>query len=157
MTDAPAPAENTAPVMALRAQYVKDLSFENPRAPHALFNLTQQPAIEVGVNLAGQSLENGVNELAISITAKATVDGAPLFAVELVYAGLIELRNLPQEEAEKALFIAGANLLFPFARRVIADVTRDGGFPPLQLEPMDFPTLYYAQRNPQQQPVAGNA
>lgn len=157
MTDAPSPAENTAPMMALRAQYVKDLSFENPRAPHALFNLKEAPAMEVSINLAAQGLENGLNELALSIQVKANSEGNALFAVELVYAGLIELRNLPQEEAEKALFISGANLLFPFARRVVADVTRDGGFPPLQLEPMDFASMYYAQRNAQQQPAAGHA
>lgn len=135
-------ATPTTPTMALRAQYVKDLSFENPRAPHSLFNTKQAPALDVNINLAANKIDAVLAELEIHIGVTAQAEGEAVFKTELVYAGVLELRNLAPAEAERALFVAGANLLYPFARRVIADATRDGGFPPVQLEPIDFAGLY---------------
>jgi len=146
MSDAPQTTPE-APTMALRAQYVKDLSFENPRAPQAIFNLKTAPHIDVSINLAANKLDENIAELEMHIGVKATADSDVVFATELVYAGVMELRNLSPEATERAIFVAGATMIYPFARRVIADVTRDGGFPPVQLEPIDFAQLYTNQRS----------
>lgn len=137
----------TAPSLLLRAQYVKDLSFENPRAPASLFSLREAPAMDVNVSLGAQRLDANVFELTIQIAVRATVDKTTIFLSDLSYAGVLELQNIPEESVESAIFVQGAQLIYPFARRVIADVTRDGGFPPLQLEPIDFLSMYRDQRN----------
>jgi preprotein translocase subunit SecB len=136
-----------APSLLMRAQYVKDLSFENPRAPASLFSLREAPAMDVNVSLGAQRLEGNVFELTIHIAVRALVDKTTIFLSDLAYAGVLELQNIPEESVELAIFVQGAQLIYPFARRVIADVTRDGGFPPLQLEPIDFLTMYRDQRN----------
>jgi preprotein translocase subunit SecB len=147
---AQAQPDDSTPTMTLRAQYVKDLSFENPRAPQSLFNLREAPEMEISINLNANKLEETIAELEIHIGLKALSDNQTVFRAELVYAGVVELRNLSPKDMEKALFVTGAYLLYPFARRVIADATRDGGFPPVQLEPIDFSALYLSR----QQPVA---
>lgn len=134
--------EPTRSGMQLRAQYIKDLSFENPRAPAALFSLKEPPQMEVSMNTGISRLDENVYELALKLTARAISDNATLFLADLLYAGVIEVHNTPIEQHEPAVMIAGAHMIFPFARRVLADVTRDGGFPPLLLEPIDFATLY---------------
>lgn len=144
-TDPAAPAD-TRPSLALRAQYVKDLSFENPRAPGSLFALQEPPQMEVSINLGAQRLEEHVAEIAIHIAVRALADKTTLFLCDLVYAGILELRNIPVDQLEAAIYVQGAQLVFPFARRVVADVTRDGGFPGLQLDPVDFYGLYLEQR-----------
>jgi preprotein translocase subunit SecB len=151
MTDAPentsATDDNAAnPAMHLRAQYTKDLSFENPNAPDSIFNLQQAPELEVNVNLAAQRLEEAIFELAIQINVRAKSDDKTVFLIDLSYAGIFELQNIPEDAIEQVIFVQGAFLLFPYARRVISDVSRDGGFPPLQLEPVDFLTMYQQQR-----------
>ena len=130
------------PAVFLRAMYVKDLSFENPRAPGIIFNLREQPQMEVSVHLGTQRLEEKVYELAIHITARAITDNSTVFLCDLVYAGVLEVQNIPDTALDSTLFVQGAQLVYPFARRVIADLTRDGGFPPLQLAPMDFVAMY---------------
>lgn len=142
----PASPENSKPSLLLRAQYVKDLSFENPRAPASLFGLREAPAMDVNINLSAQKLEENIVELALQISVRATADKTTIFLTDLVYAGLLELKNIPAEQTDQAIFIAGAQLIYPFARRVIADVTRDGGFPALQLEPIDFAGMYAERR-----------
>lgn len=146
MADAPATPANNAPAFFLRAQYIKDLSFENPRAPASLFTLKEAPAMEVGVNLGAQRLDENVYELAIQINVRATHEKTTLFLGDLVYAGVVELQNIPAEEVEPMLFIHAASLIYPFARRVVSDITRDGGFPPVALEPLDFAQMYVSQR-----------
>lgn len=138
--------EDAKPSLLLRAQYVKDLSFENPRAPASLFSLREAPAMDIGINLAANRLEGDMVELAMQISVRATAEKTTVFLVDLVYAGLLELKNIPAEQTEQAVFIAGAQLIYPFARRVISDVTRDGGFPALQLEPIDFAGMYAERR-----------
>ncbi len=147
MADPIAPGAETAPTaLLLRAQYVKDLSFENPRAPASLFSLREAPAMEVNVSLGAQRLDELVFELTIQIAVRAIAEKTTVFLSDLSYAGVLELQNIPAEAMEQAVFVQGAQLIYPFARRVIADVTRDGGFPPLQLEPIDFLTMYRDQR-----------
>ena len=146
MTDTPAPAASNRPSIMLRAQYIKDLSFENPRAPASMFMLKEPPQMEVSVNLGAQKLDENVYEVAIQIGVRAIAEKATIFLCDLVYAGVIEMTNIPETAVEPTLFVQGAQLVYPFARRVIADVTRDGGFPPVALEPLDFATMYDTQR-----------
>ncbi len=153
MTNAPTPPAADKPAIFLRAQYIKDLSFENPRAPASIFSLRESPQMDVSINLAAQRLDDKVFELAIHIAARAVSEKTTVFLCDVVYAGVIEVQSIADDMLEQTIFIQGAQLLFPFARRVIADLTRDGGFPPLQLDPMDFAGLY-AQRQPAPQPQA---
>jgi preprotein translocase subunit SecB len=141
----PPVSEDSKPSLLLRAQYIKDLSFENPRAPASLFGLREAPTMDVSINLGAQRLDEFVFELSIQISVRAVADKTTVFLGDLVYAGVLELKNIPENQAEQAIFITGAQLIYPFARRVIADITRDGGFPALQLEPIDFVAMY-AQR-----------
>ena len=142
MNQTPATAATEKPALFLRAQYIKDMSFENPRAPASIFSLREAPQMDVSINLGAQRLDEKVFELAIHISTRAVSEKTTVFLCDVVYAGVIELQNVADDALEPTLFIQGAQLLYPFARRVIADITRDGGFPPLQLEPMDFQTLY---------------
>lgn len=147
--DAPATPNNEAPPaasFAIKAQYIKDLSFENPNAPHSLAALEKRPTIDVKVDLRGQKLQENFNEITIFIAAKASTEQGILFLVELAYAGIFELVNIPETRMDQVLWVDCPFVLFPFARRVIADVTRDGGFPPLMLDPIDFQTLYLQHR-----------
>jgi preprotein translocase subunit SecB len=142
---------STTPVFVPRAHYVKDLSFESPSAPHSLLPKGDVPKLEMTVDINAQRFSEDAFEVALQMTARATNsgDGQPLFLVDLVFAGVFTLQNIPEEQVEPLLFIECPNLLFPFARRIIADATRDGGFPPLMLEPIDFHRLY-VQRKQQQ-------
>lgn len=137
-------AENELPVpfLSLKGQYIKDLSFENPRAPQSLMGLNEAPGIEVNVDLAAQRLQENTFELSMHISAKAVHEKQTLFLTELTYGGLFEVRAAEEGHYEPLVLIDCAFILFPFARRVIADVTRDGGFPPLQVEPINFAALY---------------
>jgi preprotein translocase subunit SecB len=147
-TGAPAGGDNAAaaagaPQIQIVAQYVKDLSFENPGAPSAM---SGRPAIELGVDLQARRMDQQIYEveLKLRINAKSTED-KPLFLLELVYAGLLQIVNIPEEAIQQILLIEGPHLLFPFARRIIADAVRDGGMPPLMIEPIDFAGLYRAR------------
>lgn len=142
MTDTPTSAAADKPAIFLRAQYIKDLSFESPRAPASIFSLREPPQMDVNINLAAQRLDEKVFELSIQISARAVAEKTTIFLCDVVYAGVLEMQSIPDTAVESTLFIQGAQLLYPFARRVVADLTRDGGFPPLQLEPMDFVALY---------------
>ena len=133
------------PEVGIIAQYVKDLSFENPNAPRS-FQSSTQPQIEMNVNVNARKAGDDVFEVELKIEATAKTDDATAFIVELVYAGLFGLRNVPEEALEPFLLVEAPRLLFPFARRIVSDATRDGGFPPLMLEPIDFAALYMAQR-----------
>lgn len=154
MTEANTPPAADKPAIFLRAQYIKDLSFENPRAPASIFSLREAPQMDVSVNLGAQRLDEKVFELSIHISTRAVAEKTTVFLCDVVYAGVLEVQNIPDEALESTLFIQGAQLLYPFARRVVADLTRDGGFPPLQLEPMDFAGMYLQQ---QSQKAAGAA
>jgi len=135
----------TAPAAQIQvlAQYVKDLSFENPAAPMSLQG--QKPALEVGVDVQARGLGVDQYEVSIRIRADAKSANQTIFVCELTYAGVFMLKNIGQENIQPVLLIECPRQLFPFARRVVADTTRDGGFPPLLLDPIDFLTLYRAQ------------
>ena len=148
------PSAEEAPAMQMRAQYIKDLSFENPRAPGSIFNLQEAPELEVNVNLGAQRLDESVFELTIQVNVRAQAEKTTVFMTDLSYGGIFETKNIPEDAIEQVLFVQGAFLLFPYARRVISDITRDGGFPPVQLEPVDFLTMYQQQRaNIQREPA----
>jgi preprotein translocase subunit SecB len=134
------------------SQYVKDLSFENPNAP-AVYQWQGQPQIEVQFNIGAQKLADEVHEVDLKIEVTARSEGNTAFAVEILYAGLFALRNVPEEQLQPFLLAEAPRLLFPFARRVVADAIRDGGFPPLVLDPIDFGALYM-QRAAQMQAEA---
>ncbi len=134
----------------IKGQYVKDLSFENPHSPQSLLPTKEKPKIEVSIDLKANKLQDDLYETAISISTKAEAKDGTLFLIELVYAGLFAISNLPEERLEPVLFIDAPFILFPFARRVIADITRDGGFPPLMLEPIDFAQMYQEKKKLQQ-------
>jgi len=136
--------EDTAPAVGLISQYVKDLSFENPNAP-TVFQWQGQPQIDVQFNIGANPVAEGVHEVVLKIDVRATSADKVAFQVELAYAGLFGIRNVPDEQIQPFLYAEAPRLVFPFARRVLADAVRDGGFPPLLLEPIDFGALYMQQ------------
>ncbi len=133
------------PQVQILTQYIKDLSFENPNAPASLQS-TEQPRIDVNVSVNAKRGSDNVFEVELKINAKAVADEVTSFVVDLVYAGLFGLTNVPDEALEPFLIIEAPRIIFPFARRIIADSVRDGGFPPLMLDPIDFAALYMAQQ-----------
>ena len=143
--DAPLPnGEDNSPAAGLILQYVKDLSFENPNAP-AVYQWQGQPQIDVQFNIGASEAGDDVHEVILKIEIRAAAEEQVAFQVELSYAGLFGLRNIPEDQVQPFLLAEAPRLLFPFARRVVADVVRDGGFPPLMLDPIDFAALYMAQ------------
>ena len=148
------PAPNAAPQLMVLAQYVKDLSFENPNAPQSL-SQPAQPQINVTVNVAANPLTGTDVEVQLRLEGKAETAGTVLFSVELVFAGVFRLQNVPQENVHPLLMIECPRLLFPFAREIMANAVRNGGFPPLLLDPIDFVALYQQRvaQMPQPAPV----
>lgn len=136
--------EDTLPAVGLISQYVKDLSFENPNAP-AVFQWQGQPQIDVQFNIGANQVGDDAHEVVLKVEVKATSADKTAFQVELSYAGLFGIRNVPDDQLKPFLLAEGPRLIFPFARRVLADAVRDGGFPPLMLDPIDFGALYMQQ------------
>jgi len=130
------------PRVQIIGQYVKDLSFENPGAP---MTLTVRPAIDLGVDLQARRLDPERYEVELKLRVSAKSEDKPVFLLELVYGGLFLIQSAPEELLQPILLIEGPHLLFPFARRIVADVIRDGGMPPLMIEPIDFAALYRAK------------
>lgn len=131
-----------APGLVVNAQYLKDLSFENPRAPHVLANLQQPPGVQVNVDVQAERLGEDVFEVALRIRGEAAKDDETIFMVECVFAGVFTVTGAPADALRPILLIEAPRLLFPFARAIVADATRDGGFPPLLVNPVDFVDLY---------------
>jgi len=146
--------EDNMPEVALIAQYVKDLSFENPSAP-AIYQAPEQPKIDVQFNIGSQLAGENVYEVALKIDVSAKQGDLTAYAVELIYAGLFGIRNVPEEHLQPFLLAEAPRLLFPYARRVVADAIRDGNFPSLMLEPIDFGALYLQQSEQQNQLAEG--
>ena len=138
---AAAPEDANAPRIAVKAQYIQDLSFENPNAPGSLSG-SEAPKVDIGVNFNARGTGGDDFEITLKITANAKRGETTVFVLELVYGGLFTLANIPQERRRALCLIECPRILFPFARRIVADATRDGGFPPLFLEPIDFVKLY---------------
>lgn len=136
------------PKVTVRVQYIKDFSFENPGAPRALADTAEPPQIQVNVDVEARPMGGGHYEVALHVNAAAKKNEANVFVIELVYAALFSLENIPRDRLETVCLVECPRLLFPFARRIVADTTREGGYPPLLLDPIDFGRLLRAHRAP---------
>lgn len=141
---APAAPRATPPSINILAQYIKDLSFESPNAPAVLRNQGKAPGINIGVNVGANQMPGTENEYDVKLTlnARAGEGAETMFHAELVYGGVFRLANLPKEHVLPVLFVECPRLIFPFARQIIADATRNAGFPPLMIDPIDFAALF---------------
>ena len=161
--DAPAPqnGQDGGPGIRILAQFVRDFSFENPNAPESLRATEGQPNIEMNVEMSARSREDGLFEVDLKLSAKAVRAEAAVFVVELVFGGLFAIDGIPAEDLEPVLLIECPRFLFPFARRLIADVTAEGGYPPFLIDPIDFAGVYAARKAQAESgieaPPAGNA
>jgi len=145
------------PQLNVVAQYIKDFSFENPNAPKSLVT-GQQPQIGIQINVNAAPVSDTDIEVVLHLSGKAENAGSLLFSFDLAFGGVFRIRNVPQESLNAVVLIECPRLLFPFAREIIATTVRNGGFPPLLLDPVDFVALY-RQKMEQlagQQPPAGN-
>ena len=138
----PVPPADAIPRLSIAAQYIKDQSFENPGAPGSLTKGAKAPAISVGIDVQVRRGPEPNYEVELKISVQAKVDETTVFLGELLYGGVFQLFNIPAETLQPVLLIECPRLLFPFARRIIADMTRDGGYPPLMLDNIDFSQLY---------------
>ena len=136
------PAEDSQPQLNVVAQYIKDFSFENPNAPKSLAAGQQPPQIAIQINVNAAPLTETDIEVVLSLQGKAETAGSLMFSFELAFGGVFRIRNVPQESMNAIVLIECPRLLFPFAREIIATSVRDGGFPPLMLDPVDFVGLY---------------
>ena len=150
---ADSPANNGAqavPSLNALAQYAKDFSFENPNAPRSLQTQDGNPQINLQVNVAAKQLAESDFEVDLTLEGNAKVNADVLFAFELTYSGVFRLQNIPQEQLHPVVMIECPRLLFPFARQMVADAVRNGGFPPLYIDPIDFVGLYRQKMMEQQ-------
>src|SRR5206468_6344876 len=141
---------STQPQVSIFAQYVKDLSVENPSAPQ-VYSWQVQPSLDVQFNLNVQGAGEGVHEVTLKFDISARSDNGVHFVVDLSYAGLFALRNVPDEALPPFLMIEAPRLMFPYARQVISEALSNTGFPPLLLDPIDFASAYMAQVDAAQQ------
>lgn len=134
----------TAPSMSALIQYIKDFSFENPKAPRGLGmpQAQQGPQMSLQVNVSSNALGDNDYETVLRLEGKAEVENETLFAFDLSYGGVFRLLNVPQEHIHPVLVIDCARLLFPFARQIIAEAVQNGGFPPFYVPPIDFAALF---------------
>lgn len=146
------PAEDVQPQLNVVAQYIKDFSFENPNAPQSLSTGQEPPQIGIQINVAASPLSETDIEVVLKLEGKAETAGNLMFRFELEFAGIFRIRNVPQESLNAVVLIECPRLLFPFAREIIATAVRNGGFPPLLLDPVDFVGLY-RQKMAQMQPA----
>jgi len=140
------------PQLNVLAQYVKDLSFENPNAPRSLQGQQGSPKINIQINVNAKHMAEHDFEVELKIEGRAEAPNTFLFSFDLLYAGIFKIQNVPQENVHAIVMIECPRLLFPFAREIIASAVRDGGFPPLMIDPVDFVSLY-RQRMSEQQPA----
>jgi preprotein translocase subunit SecB len=137
-----AQANPAQPSLNVLAQYVKDLSFENPNAPASLQQHPQQPSINIQINVNARPLAASDFEVELKVEGRAQMQEQFLFGFDLLYAGVFRITNVPQENLHALLMIECPRLLFPFARELVASATRNGGFPPLMIDPVDFVSIY---------------
>ena len=145
------------PQLVMHAQYIKDLSFENPNAASVLTGNAGQPNVEVGVNVNASRLEDNQYEVLLKITADAKTDEKQLFFVDLTYGGIVTAQGVTADQMNALVMIEGPRLLFPFARASIAHATREGGFLPLNIQPIDFVAVYRANLEAQRQQAQEDA
>jgi preprotein translocase subunit SecB len=144
------------PPLVVNIQFVKDLSFEVPGAPEIFSSLRTQPNVQINLDVQARRITEGQNVFEVVLVTRAEATeapaaegqppGKPVFIAELSYAGIFTLNNIPENSIEPVLLIECPRLLFPYARNILADVTRDGGFPPVLLQPIDFVALWQARK-----------
>ncbi len=173
-TTPPQTGQQTQPPLVVNIQYVKDLSFEVPGAPQIFTQLRAQPQVNINLDVQARRVQEGQSVFEVSLLIRAEAmelhgggngqgAAAPttVFVAELTYSGVFTLTGLPDNAVEPVLLVECPRVLFPFARNILADVTRDGGFPPVLLQPIDFVALWQARRAQgapgQQQPQTGIA
>ena len=127
--------------LIVNAQYIKDLSFENPRAPQSLQQQASAPAVDINVDVNAVPLGPDLYEVVMTINASAKVNDEALFILELTYGAVVTVQNVPRETLPPVLLVETPRLMFPFARNIVADATQNGGFPPLLINPIDFTDL----------------
>ena len=137
-------AKPAAPPVQVKiaGQYIKDLSFENPNIGKLLKEPGDSPSLQLAINVNAQGVGPNLYESSIDFNAQATNQHGMIYELEIVYAGLFQIQNIPEQALEPFLLVNCPSLLFPFLRRIVADISREGGFPPLLLDPFDFATLY---------------
>ena len=135
---------DNGPVAGILSQYVKDLSVENPKAPES-FSWNEAPELDVQFNIASRQVSDEVQEVELKVSVTAKTQQGTAYIVELSYCGLVGMRNMADEQKHAFIYAEAPRFLFPFARRVIADATRDAGFTPLVLDPIDFNAIYLQQ------------
>mgnify|MGYP002632347053 FL=1 len=138
-------ANEKAPQLNVLVQFTRDFSFENPRAPGSLAEQDESPNISIQVNVNAEKLSDTDFEVSLHIEGTAGEGAKTLFKFELEYGGVFSLQNIPEEELQPIVLIECPRLLFPFARQIIADGVRNGGYPPLYIDPIDFVALYQQQ------------
>ncbi len=163
---APEGQQAAVPPLVVNVQYIKDLSFEVPNAPEVYATLRNQPAVQINLDVQARALQDGQNvyEVVLAVKAEAreanangAAEGRVVFIAELQFGGVFTLNNVPADAVEPLLLIECPRLLFPFARNILSDVTRDGGFPPVMLQPIDFVGLWQARRaQAEQAPALAN-
>ena len=146
--------EDTSPVAGIISQYVKDLSVENPNAPEC-YQWQDAPVVDIQFNISSRQINDEVHEVELKIVLTAKAEAGTAYLVELTYAGLAAMRNVDEANGHAFIFAEVPRLLFPFARRVLADAVRDAGFAPFMLEPIDFNGLYFQQLAAQQEAAQG--
>jgi len=142
-TEIPPAASGGPQQLIINAQYIKDFSFENPRAPQSLIQQTTQPSVDINVDVKAQNLGPDVFEVILTINITARAQDQPVFLVELAYGTVITVKNAPPEMLTPLILVETPRIVFPFARAIIANATRDGGFPPLMINPIDFAELLH--------------
>ena len=143
----PAADPGAAQSLIINAQYVKDLSFENPRAPQSLTQPSVAPDVAINVDIKARNLGPEVFEVVLTVNVDARAQNEPIFLVELAYGAVVTVKNTPEAMLPELILVETPRLIFPFARAIIAEATRDGGFPPLMINPIDFGELL--RRQPQ--------
>jgi preprotein translocase subunit SecB len=146
-----------APGIRILAQFIRDLSFESPHAPDSLRPGPTPPQIDLGVELNARARPDALYDVELKMTARAQRDTETVFHIELVYAGLFQIVGVAEADMEPVLMIECPRFLFPFARRIVADLTGEGGFPPFMLEPLDFGGIYASRKAAEAAPPVGQA
>ena len=155
--DPPQGAPVQAPPMTVNAQYVKDLSFENPRAPASFAEARESmPKVDIAIDVRQRQLQERVHEVVLLLRGEARNDQGVLFLADVQYAGIFTLGDVPQQAVEPLLLVGGPQLLFPFARAVVAGCVRDGGFAPLLVNPIDFAALHRQRQQKEAAAAAAN-
>jgi preprotein translocase subunit SecB len=147
-------AEAAARQIVVHAQYIKDLSFENPNAPDILIDPPQQPDVQIGVNVGARGLNSEQYEVVLSLSANAKTEDKTLFLAELTYAAIVSAPGASRDDLNPLIMIEAPRLMFPFARAIISDMTRDGGFMPLSIQPIDFVAVYQSNIERQKEALA---